>query len=743
MNQRISSILLAAIVLFAALSVKIKAVSPLDYALCDVEVLYVYDNAEKIDWPTIYYLNDNYGCRIDLVRLTDRTRYFHESRELTERHIYLHTYGFPLENRAWADSLAAKIFSRRRPDIVIFGDIVPKSPAVKFRDYLLKSSAAPDQIFDILKIYQFQQSEGTTAKAGDEIVVNGRELQNRYGDRLDAEVPFFFDWYRSEEFIPDRLTHYKVLRNTTATGTAEADFLSGIESNRTEELSEQMPTAGPIRENWLREGRKFVTSFNAARQSKGAKKVGHIILGYRELLTMQQQFAALQSQIPFKDYRQYLIDLVARGKAAVLDAVGVEWDGQIVLRDSPHGPKLKFIANLSANGPEAVHLNALTFYPYWDSSAVVLDQDAVTVTPHQSYQKEYIIDIDRDRLESNLADSLLFSATITYGQLQIKLYNSLPVHPAPELSLAFEPDFTFLPPVSRLNVDRVVSSMNWKVVISKPYSYSGNVKISLETPEGLFAGAYKQELMLDKGNTRETVRIPFTVSQLFELGIQQQKVGLLVDNREIASAVGRVRIAACDIADDISLGFMPDETGLLEDILRQTNAAFRPLTDRTLQTGDLDAYHGIVIGSGSFRNFPSLRKTKDRLLDYIRGGGSLILLGQPEDWPEGILPVSFIPSVDELRLSDIMTRLPKARVLSQPYAIDQDALLHNFENPRLTQAASVSPAEIVFVTPDGRSLLSVSRIGDGQLIFCGLPLLELISELDLEAIHLLANILNY
>jgi len=57
--------------------------------------------------------------------------------------------------------------------------------------------------------------------------------------------------------------------------------------------------------------------------------------------------------------------------------------------------------------------------------------------------------------------------------------------------------------------------------------------------------------------------------------------------------------------------------------------------------------------------------------------------------------------------------------------------------------AIVSPAERVFQTSDGAALLSVSRLGMGQMIYCGLPLLEMVAQLDLEAIHLVANILNY
>ena len=43
------------------------------YAVCDIEVLYLYDDVKDIDWPTIYYLNENFGCRVDLLTLQERT----------------------------------------------------------------------------------------------------------------------------------------------------------------------------------------------------------------------------------------------------------------------------------------------------------------------------------------------------------------------------------------------------------------------------------------------------------------------------------------------------------------------------------------------------------------------------------------------------------------------------------------------------------------------------------------------
>lgn len=48
-----------------------------------------------------------------------------------------------------------------------------------------------------------------------------------------------------------------------------------------------------------------------------------------------------------------------------------------------------------------------------------------------------------------------------------------------------------------------------------------------------------------------------------------------------------------------------------------------------------------------------------------------------------------------------------------------------------------------WVCPSEVTLLSVSRLGEGQIIYYGFPLLKMISRLNIDATHLPANILNY
>ncbi len=489
-----------------------------------------------------------------------------------------------------------------------------------------------------------------------------------------------------------------------------------------------------------KQAKKFSSLLNASKISQGKRKVDFVVDGYRELLYIRQHKKAM-SQYP--EYERYINSLFTRAENAALDLVGINWEGKIILRDSPHGPRLKFQVAVSVDGPREVVINNFKFHPYYDSVDVILGDEPQKITPHQSYIKEFLIVIDRSLLEGKITDSLEFSVEIDYGKIPLLFTTSLPIWQAPDLQIKLEPDFYFVKPFPKVNIDKVVSNLNLKVIINKPYNYSGLAEIIFKTPVGMYAGAYNKEIQLDKSSLTETITIPFTISNLFELGTQFETVQLLVDNKVVAADSGKIRIASCKIPDTRKIGFLPDETGLLEDILTMTDAAYRPLTDRTLVKGDLDAYDVIIIGSNSFKRYPSFTYLKDRFEKYLRQGGSIVIFPQDEDWPSSSIPVSFAPTGEVVDKTDLTNRIKEARILSKPYSISDKNLLSAFYKKKIVKPAGIAPAERVFVTNTGATLRSVSRLGDGQIIYCGFPLLKMISNLDIEAIHLFANILNY
>jgi hypothetical protein len=719
-----------------------EASDPLSQALTDLQVLYLFEDPEAIDWPTLFYLSEESACRIDLLTITASSGFYYQTSEIAGKAIHLHQYFVKPDDSLLLDSVLNVQFRVRQPDLLIIGaDPGPLLSALAQR--IQQMPPRPGSIFGLRKIYRYADPATASASGGPSVTVGWSEMYNRYQDRMRLEIPQLYPWLQINKLNDVRLMRYELVSRRTELTQPDPDFLSGLKSLRLLPLFDTLLVEGAVKRSFISRARMYMTFFEGARRTVGARRVDNIIAGYKALLALGDQIGSSDKLAAIADIEPYLVRLTHRAQVAVLKEIGMDWQGSIILRDSPHGPKLKFNASLTVNGPRTIELSYVRFEPYWDTMAIVLDSVSRKVAPHQSFAREYPVEIDRSRLEATMSESLTFVAEIYYGAVPLTVRSAIPIWERPELQVEFHPKFFFVPPVARLEVDKVVAGMNWKAVITKPRYYHGTVTLALETPRGVFAGAYRQNLPVEKGRVSETIRIPFSVSNLFELGVQRQTISLLVDGREVASDSGLIRIAACAIDDKVTIGLMPDSTGTLEDILRMTSANYRPLTDRSLKTGDLEAYTVILIGSGALRDYPSFPIIRGRVEEYIRHGGSLVIFGQPTDWPEGALPVGLAPSIERLTGDELLNRIPEARLLSQPYAISDGNLLAWMNARSRVGAAVVTPAERVYVTPTGATVLSVSRLGEGQVIFCGLPLVEMISHLNIEAIHLLANILNY
>jgi hypothetical protein len=733
-------LLLASLLVFAG---AINGSNLIDQTLTDLQVLYVFEDPQAIDWPTLYYLSETSACRIDLLTISSGRGFYYQTSEIPDHAIFLHHYSVNPDDPELLDSVLAVQFRVRPPDIAIIAATEPSTAISKLAEKLQSLSQPVGSIYGLRKVYLEERNGSDTTISGRIVTIGRLEMYERYRDRMELEIPILYPWFRAEPLRDVHLMRYQLVWSQGLAGESDPDFLTGLEPLRLMPLLNVQLTDGAVKESFISRARLFIMSFDAARRTVGARRVDNAIAGYKALLALKDQVKSEPSLSGLPDFGPYLENLATRAQKAVLDEIGMDWNGEIALRDSPHGPKLKFRASLSVNGPQTVELAYVRFRPYWDSTEIMLDSISRKVPPHQSFVREYLVDIDRTRLEATMPESLVFAADIVYGTVPMTVTSSIPIWERPDLKIEFHPDFFFIPPTAQVEVDKIVSAMNWKAIITKPRYYHGTVTLSLETPRGVFAGAYKQSWQLDRDRVTETVRIPFSVSNLLEMGVQNQTITLAVDGREVAADTGILRIAACKIDDKVTIGLMPDTTGLLEDILRMAGANYRPLTDRTLQTGDLEAYTVILIGSGALRDYPSFDLITGRLEDYLRNGGSLVLLGQPSDWPQGALPVAFTPSIENVTAVELLNRMPQAEILSRPYSISEDSLLSRLQMRRRVSAAELSPAEKIYVTPTGAALLSVTRLGEGQIIFCGFPLVEMISELNIEAIHFLSNILNY
>jgi hypothetical protein len=91
-----------------------------DYALCDVRVAFFAHSPAEIDWPTLYYLNDNFGCRIDVILVKQRAKFQIEERSLPDKQLFLHNVYISPKSAIAADDAVRKLFAQRKPDLLLF-----------------------------------------------------------------------------------------------------------------------------------------------------------------------------------------------------------------------------------------------------------------------------------------------------------------------------------------------------------------------------------------------------------------------------------------------------------------------------------------------------------------------------------------------------------------------------------------------------------------------------------------------
>ena len=121
----------------------------------------------------------------------------------------------------------------------------------------------------------------------------------------------------------------------------------------------------------------------------------------------------------------------------------------------------------------------------------------------------------------------------------------------------------------------------------------------------------------------------------------------LETRRLYRDAVASVRGVDVRIAPGLRVGYV---MGIGDDVpsgIAQLGATVQLLDERDLAAGDLTRFHAIVTGTRAYAVRADLRTYNRRLLDYVRGGGHLIVLYNTQE----LVPKLFAPYPGELPAS--------------------------------------------------------------------------------------------
>jgi hypothetical protein len=203
-----------------------------------------------------------------------------------------------------------------------------------------------------------------------------------------------------------------------------------------------------------------------------------------------------------------------------------------------------------------------------------------------------------------------------------------------------------------------------------------------------------------------------------------------------------------------SVGYVRGASDRVPEALAAIGIPIRVLDEADLEHGDFSPYDAIVIGSRAYETEPALAKANARLLDYVRGGGLLIVQYQQYPFIEG----GFAPAKLEIarphdRITDETAKVaalePKHPILTTPNPIgegDWDGWVQERGLYYAHEWDASFTALLEMADPGGppqRGGLLVSTVGAGHYVYTGLAFFRQLPAGVPGAYRLFANLLAW
>ncbi len=267
------------------------------------------------------------------------------------------------------------------------------------------------------------------------------------------------------------------------------------------------------------------------------------------------------------------------------------------------------------------------------------------------------------------------------------------------------------------------------------------VALTLQPPAGLAAGRYPLHVaaVLDDGSR-------------FDLAVP------LVDYEHITPTPYPHRAALEVSAFDLKLppvrrvGYVRGASDRVPEFLRQAGLPVELLGAGELAGGELARYDAIVIGSRAYESEPALARANARLLDYVRGGGLMIV--QYQQYPfvnGGFAPYKLEIARPHDRVTDETAPVtlldPASPLFNTPNRIGAGDWQGWVQERGLYFAHTWDPAYtplLAMADPGGevqRGALLVAAVGKGKYVYTGLALFRQVPAGVPGGYRLFANLL--
>jgi LmbE family N-acetylglucosaminyl deacetylase len=287
----------------------------------------------------------------------------------------------------------------------------------------------------------------------------------------------------------------------------------------------------------------------------------------------------------------------------------------------------------------------------------------------------------------------------------------------------------------------------WPAVTAQPFDLRepgepSYVVLSLNAPKGLKPGTstLKVAAVLE-GGERYSLALPLVDYPHIRATAQPRQAEVRIQVADLRwPAVKRV-------------GYVRGASDRVPEALRQAGVPLEILAERDLVEGDLKPFDAIVVGSRAYEVDEALARANHRLLDYVRGGGLMLVQYQQYPFVEGkFAPLPFDIARPHDRVTDetaaVKILAPQHPAFNVPNKIVDDDWLGWIQERGLyfahTWDAGYTPL-LAMTDPGGTEQqggLLVANVGKGTYVYSGLAFFRQLPAGVPGAYRLFANLLG-
>ena len=201
----------------------------------------------------------------------------------------------------------------------------------------------------------------------------------------------------------------------------------------------------------------------------------------------------------------------------------------------------------------------------------------------------------------------------------------------------------------------------------------------------------------------------------------------------------------------LNVGVIQSYDDVFSKTLSDLNVAHRLLTESDLSSGDLRPYTAIIVDIRAYLFRPDLVKNNARLLEYVKNGGTLIVMYQRiEEWKPEYAPYPFSISRSRITVENapVTVLKPENILFNYPNMIDSTAWDDWVQERSLYMPASV-PAQydkLVSSSDPGEPPLDtgllVAKYGEGTYLYTAYVWYRELKEVNKGAFRMFANMIS-